>query len=131
MKTTLALAFTSFTLLAASSAFAGGGHHENDEHKPKYGGVVTEQSEVQYELVAKSESIAIFVEDHGKKVDTKGATAKVLLLNGSEKTEVVLSPAGENKLEAKGSFKIDKGTKAVAVVTLAGKPAKSVRFALK
>jgi hypothetical protein len=39
-----------------------------------------------------------------------------------------LSPAGDNKLEAKGAFKVAPGTKAVAVVTLAGKPAQSVRF---
>jgi len=115
------------TLLLAAPAFAGSEH----DHKPKHGGVVEEVKEVQYELVAKPDSIVIFVEDHGKKVDTKGATAKVTLLSGKDKSEATLTPAGDNKLEAKGQFKVGKGTKVVAVVTLAGKPASSVRFTLK
>ena len=60
-------------------------------------------------------------------VDTKGATAKVSLLNGVDKSEATLAPAGGNKLEAKGSFNVKSGTKVTAVVTLAGKEAKTVR----
>ncbi len=107
---------------------ADGKHATGDHHKPKYGGVVREVKEVQYELVAKPDSIAIFVEDHGKKVDSKGATAKVTLLTGKEKSEATLLPAGENKLEAKGKFDVKAGTKVVSVVTLAGKSAVTARF---
>jgi hypothetical protein len=117
--------------LASFAAFAGSKHVEGDHHTPKYGGVVQEVKGIQYELVAKADSLAIFVEDHGKKVDSKGAGAKVTLLNGSEKSEATLTPAGDNKLEAKGSFKVSKDTKVIAVVTLAGGVAKSMRFALK
>lgn len=123
--------YLSLALFAAAFAYAGSEHSHGDEHHPQYGGVVAELNAVQYELVAKPDSIAIFVEDHGKKVDTRNATAKLTLLNGSEKTVLDLTPAGENKLEAKGSFKLDKYSKAVAVVTLSGKPAKSVRFIFK
>ena len=56
------------------------------------------------------------------------ATAKVTLLTGAEKQEVELKPAG-GKLEATGSFKVGPGTKAVAVVTVAGKPS-TARFTL-
>ena len=38
-----------------------------------------------------------------------------------------VAPAGGNKLEAKGSFNVKSGTKVTAVVTLAGKEAKTVR----
>jgi hypothetical protein len=114
-----------------TAAMAAGKHKDGDHHKPKYGGVVQEVKEVQYELVAKADSLAIYVEDHGKKIDTQGATAKVTLLNGAEKSEATLAPAGDNKLEAKGQFKVGKGAKVVAVVTLAGKPAQSVRFTLQ
>ena len=124
-------AFASLAMFVSVSAFAAGGHHDRDEHKPQYGGVVTEVKGTQYELVAKPDSIVIYVDDHGKKVDTKGATAKVTLLNGNEKTEAALSPAGANKLEARGTFKAAPGTKAAAVVALAGKPAQSVRFTVK
>ena len=102
-----------------------------DEHKPRHGGVLVEVKEIQYELVAKPDMIVLYVEDHGKLIDTKGATAKLTLLSGKEKSEVMLVPAGGNKLEAKGSFAVAAGTKAVAIVTLAGKPPATVRFAVK
>ena len=118
------------TLFAVLPAFAAVAADEHD-HKPKYGGVVTEVKEIQYELVAKPDSIAIYVEDHGKKVDTKGGSATLTLLSASDKSEVKLAPAGENKLEAKGAFKVGSGTKGIASVALAGKPAQTVRFTLK
>ena len=76
--------------------------------------------DVQYELVTKPDSVAIFIDDHGRKVDTKGASAKLTLLTGGDKTEVALAPAGDNGFEARGAFKLPPGTKAVATITLAG-----------
>ena len=125
MKSRMALLLTAVTLAASAAAYADG------DHKPKYGGVVTVVKDVQYELVAKPDSIALFIEDHGKKVDTKGANAKLTLLTGGDKTEVALVPMGENGLGAKGAFKVPAGTKAVAMIALAGKPAISVRFEFK
>ncbi len=115
-------------LLATVALAASAGVHADGEHKPKYGGVVTVVKDIQYELVAKPDTVALFIEDHGKKVDTKGATAKLLLLTGGDKTEINLLPVGENGLEAKGAFKVPAGTKAVATITLAGKPAMNARF---
>lgn len=125
MKPRVALMFAAVMLAASAGA------HDDGDHKPKYGGIVTNVKDIQYELVAKSDSVALFIEDHGKKVDTKGATAKVTLLTGTDKTEITLAPVGENGLEAKGVFKVPAGTKAVATVTLAGKLAVGVRFELK
>ncbi|MBC7624292.1 MAG: hypothetical protein H7232_12985 [Aeromicrobium sp.] len=122
------LATLSTMLFALPAMAADGKHVVGDHHKSKYGGVLQEVKEVQYELVAKSDSIAIFVEDHGKKVDSKGATAKVTLLTGKEKSEVMLLPAGENKLQAIGKFDVKSGTKVVSVVTLAGKSGVTARF---
>ena len=113
------LATVSLTVFATALA--------SGDFKPRYGGQVQEVSEIQFEVVIKPDNISIYVEDHGKKVDTKGASAKVSLLNGVEKSEATLAPAGENKLEAKGSFNVKSGTKVTAVVTLAGKGAKTVR----
>ena len=125
MNSRMALLLTAVTLAASAAAYADG------DHKPKYGGVVTVVKDVQYELVAKPDSIALFIEDHGKKVDTKGANAKLTLLTGGDKTEVALVPMGENGLGAKGAFKVAAGSKAVATIALAGKPAISARFELK
>ena len=119
------LALTSmFTLPAIVQA-------HGDEAEAKHGGVMSVVKDVAYELVAKPDTLTIYVEDHGKAVDTKAATAKVTMLNGSQKTEANLVPAGENKLEAKGKFDIKDSTKVISIVTLPGKPAATVRFNLK
>jgi hypothetical protein len=124
MKTKFHIA-AAIALVLASTAHASGA----DDHSPKHGGVVTEVKDMDYELVAKSSVVQLYLRDHGKKVDIAKATAKVTLLTGAEKQEVELKPAGD-KLEATGSFKVGPGTKAVAVVTVAGKPS-TARFTLK
>jgi hypothetical protein len=128
MKTPAFLA--SIALALASSAFAAGDKHDHaHEHKPLHGGVVVEVKDIDYELVAKPTMIQLHLRDHGKAADVSKATAKLTLLTGAEKQEVELKPVGE-RLEATGSFKVGPGTKAVAVVTVAGKPA-TARFTLK
>ena len=116
-------------LALAGSALAAGDHKHGHEHKPMHGGVVVEVKDMDYELVAKPATIQLHLRDHGKPADVTKASAKLTLLNGTEKQEVELKPAGD-KLEATGSFKVGPGTKAVAVVTIGGKPAGTVRFAL-
>ena len=116
----------SLLAIAATSAIAGSGH----DHKPKFGGVVVETKVGDMEIVAKPDSIRIHINDHGKDVKLEGAKAKVTLLNGSEKTEVDLVPVG-NKMEAKGAFKVAKGTKGIALLTLSGQPATTARFEVK
>ncbi len=128
MKTQALLA--SITLALSGTAFTAGEKHDHaHEHKPMHGGVVVEVKDVDYELVAKPTVIQLHLRDHGKAADVSKATAKVTLLNGTEKQEVELKPAGD-KLEATGSFKVGPGTKAVAVVMVAGKPA-TARFTIK
>ncbi len=118
-------------LAAAGTAFAAGDHkHAGDDHKPMHGGIVTPTKLMDYELVAKPTTIHLHLRDHGKPADVSKASAKLTLLSGADKQEVELKPAGD-RLEATGSFKVGPGTKAVAVVTIAGKPAGSVRFAIK
>jgi hypothetical protein len=123
--------FASIALALAGSAFAAGDKHDHaHEHKPMHGGVVVEVKDIDYELVAKPTVIQLHLRDHGKSADMSRATAKLTLLSGTEKQEVELRPAGD-KLEALGTFKVGPGTKAVALVTVAGKHAGTVRFALK
>ncbi|MES2886596.1 MAG: hypothetical protein V4739_01160 [Pseudomonadota bacterium] len=122
----VSLALT-FNLVLATSAIAAGGKHE---HKPMHGGVVVEFKEIDYELVAKPSLIQLYLRDHGQATDVSKASAKLTLLSGTDKQEIELKPAGD-KLEASGAFKVVSGTKVVALVTIAGKPAGTVRFALK
>jgi hypothetical protein len=121
---TLALAAL-FTIGTGFSAV-----HAKDDHSAKHGGIFVGTKALDIEIVAKPDTIQIYVDDHGKAVKLDGAKAKVTLLNGAEKTEVELAPAGD-KLEAKGNFKVAKGTKGIASVTLAGKPATTTRFEIK
>lgn len=114
---------------ASSALSADDKHKHGHEHKPLHGGVVVEVKDMDYELVAKPSVVRLFVRDHGKAVDVSKATASVTFLTGTEKQMVELKSAGD-KLEATGSFKVGPGTKAVAIVNVAGKPS-TVRFALK
>jgi hypothetical protein len=116
--------------LAGSAVAAGDKPGHAHEHKPLHGGVVVEVKDIDYELVAKPTVIQLYLRDHGKPSDLAKASAKLTLLSGTEKQEVELKPVGD-KLEATGSFKVAAGTKAVALVTIAGKPAGTARFVLK
>jgi len=125
MKLRIVLLVATILFGASSIALADG------DHKAKYGGVLTVVKDVEYELVAKPDAVTIYVDDHGKKVSTKGGSGKLTLLTGAEKSEVALAPVGENGLEARGPLKAGTGTKAVATITLPGKAAASARFELR
>lgn len=133
---------TLFSLTLSASVAAADDHkghdHDKKKHhthtegtKPLYGGVVTKVKDINYELVAKPNTIALYIHDHGKPVAVKGVDASVMLLSASGKVDVSLAPAGQNKLEAKGNFNVAAGTKAVATVTLPGEPVVNAKFTLK
>ncbi|MBY0438168.1 MAG: hypothetical protein K2W80_08250 [Burkholderiales bacterium] len=127
----IALVAAGLALVISGSAFAAEGKHDHSHgHKPLHGGVVVEVKDVDYELVAAPALIRLHLRDHGKAVDVSRTTAKLTLLMGNERQEVDLKPAG-GWLEAAGTFKVAPGTRVVAVVTTAGKPAATVRFVMK
>lgn len=123
IKTLLLILAFGASALSFNTAFA----HTD---KPKHGGVIQAASDLSFELVPKGDVATIYVEDHGKPVATAGMTGKLTVLNGSEKSEAELKPAGDNRLEAK-AVKLGKGSKAVASVTTSNKKTISVRFAVK
>ena len=128
MKLQALIASLAFAVAGVAHA-AGEKHDHAHEHKPLHGGVVVEVKDMDFELVANATAVKLYLRDHGKPADVSKASAKLTLLAGTEKQEVELKPAGD-RLEATGSFKVGPGTKAVAVVTIAGKPA-TARFTLK
>ncbi|NEX63314.1 hypothetical protein [Noviherbaspirillum galbum] len=141
LKTFIAIA--SLAAMGAVPATHAADDHKGHEHggksknshtdnvKPAYGGVVTVVNDIAYELVAKPDTLTLYVADHGKPMDTHGMSANATLVSASAKADVALAPAGQNKLEAKGAFSVSAGTKALVRVTQAGKPAQNVRFTLK
>lgn len=110
--------------VALSPSFAHGGA------KAKHGGIVQAASELSFELVTQPDGAVVYVEDHGKPLATQGMNGKLTVLNGSEKSEAELKPAGDNKLEAKG-VKLAAGAKAVAALTTPSNKAVTVRFTVK
>ena len=114
------------SLLLSGLAWAG---PNEAGHKPLHGGVLTTVRDIDYELVANSTTLRLYVRDHGKVVDVSKASAKLTLLTGAEKQEVDLKPSGD-KLEATGSFKVSAGTKVAAVISSGGKQS-TARFVLK
>jgi len=126
-----ALIAAGIALVISGATFAAEGKHEHGHgHKPMHGGVVVEVKDVDYELVAAPTMLRLHLRDHGKAMDVSRATAKLTLLAGNDRQDVDLKPAG-GWLEASGTFKVAPGTRVVAVVTTAGKPAATVRFVLK
>lgn len=120
-------AITSATLMAPT--LPAHAHGEAHSHAPQHGGVVVEVKDMDFELVAKPDVLQLYLRDHGKPADVSKASAKITLLNGTEKQEATLAPAGD-RLEAKGSFRVAAGTKALAQVTVGGKVL-SARFQVK
>ncbi len=130
MKSSILSLYAAAGLAAALNAapvFAGAGH----DHGPKYGGVVRELHNVAYELVTKPDSLTLYVSDHGKPIPTQGATAEAVIYAGNEKTSVKLEPAGENRMVAKGNFKVGVGVRVVLTTTLPGKTPAKATFNLK
>lgn len=97
--------------------------------KPKRGGVVQSANHLDFELVAQADGASIYIDDHGKPVSVAGASGKLTVLSGADKTEAELQPVGD-RLEAKG-VKLIPGSKVVASVTTPGKKTMSVRFTVK
>ena len=102
--------------------------HGND--KAQHGGVVRAAGDMSFELVAQGDGALLFVGDHGSPLDASQFTGKLTVLNGAEKSEVELKPAGGNKLAA-GPVKLGKGAKAVATITLPSSKTLTVRFSMK
>lgn len=113
--------------LIAPPVFAGAGH----DHGPKYGGVVREVKNITYELVAKPDSLTLHVSDHGKPVSTQGAQAEAVVYAGNDRIPAKLDPAGDNRMIAKGNYKVGVGVRVTVTVTLAGRQPDKVTFKLK
>ena len=90
------------------------------DHNPLHGGKVFEAKEFDVELVAKSDSIELYVRDHGKPISLSGGVASLTILNGVDKKDYELKPEA-NKFRISGNFDIRKGTRVVAIIRLSGK----------
>jgi hypothetical protein len=123
MKRLLTVAVLGLATLSFDAAMAHG------NATARHGGVVAMASDLGFELVGTPGGAAIYVEDHGKPMVPTGMTGKLTMLNGKDRSEAELLPAGD-KLEAKG-VKLVAGAKVVAALTTPAKKAITVRFTVK
>lgn len=125
---TFALALVTCVPLAVRAADK---HSHDHGHKTMHGGIIADAGDLDYELIVKSDSLTVYVVDHGKPVATAGASGSATIYASSDKTTVALMPAGENRLVARGSFKTGIGVRVSASVTLPGTPEAKLNFRLK
>ena len=118
------------TAVLASALLSPALAQKSDPHTPKHGGIVMETKAGDLELVAKPDSIFVFVSDHGKEMKLTSGSGKVTVFNGNDKVEAPIALAGD-RLEAKGSFKVTSGTRVLVEANINGKPPVSTRFTLK
>ena len=123
IKTLAAALFVGVSALSAGNALAHG------TAAPQHGGVVQSAADLSFELVAAPGGAFLYLKDHDNPMDTAGIRGKLTVLNGTQKSEAELKPAGGHKLEAKG-IKLNKGAKVVAVLNMGKKPV-TVRFTVK
>lgn len=112
-------------LVLTQPVFAHGEHG-----KPQYGGLYGEAGSFQAELVTGPAEVSLYLSVHGEVLSSQGATAKLTVLGAGDKRELVLNPAGANRLTAKLGSPLVKGSKAVASITLPGKSVATVRYSL-
>lgn len=118
-------------IMTALLAAASGQALAHGDIKPKHGGIVQSAQDLNFELVSDQGRPTIYVEDHGNKKSTAGASGKLTVLRGSAKTELKLAPRGENALSVVGDGTLSAGDKVVASINFADKSTVNVRFALK
>lgn len=124
MKQVIQIAALALGALTLNQAMAHGAG------KPQHGGVVQVANDVSFELVVEADGATIYLVDHDAPMPSKGIAGKLTVLQGSNKTEVDVKEAGDNKLRATG-VKLGKGDKVVAVLNnVEGKTA-TVRFTVK
>jgi hypothetical protein len=117
-------------LAAVAITFGTTGVRAHGPAAAKHGGVVQSASDLGFELVGQADGAVLYIDDHGKPFATQGASGKLTVLNGADKSEVDLVPTGDNALQAKGA-KLAAGSKAVAAVTLPSGKVVTVRFTVK
>lgn len=99
----------------------------HSDAKPQYGGVVHSKYDLNFELVRASDSVSLYLDDHGEPVATTDITGQIMILAGGKKSTATLSSAGTGKLVASG-VQIPDGAKVVVTLTDKNKDVMTVRY---
>ena len=98
-------------LLAATTAYA---HETSGQH----GGRVADAGKFHVELVAKGDTVDVFLSDEGQKpVPTSGFKGTAILVVGGKPTRVPLEPADGNRLSGRAAVALGESPKGAVQLT--------------
>ena len=121
-KTLFKFLLITLTLLAFNSSISAHGDME-----PQHGGIVKVEHEIIFELVRRESDVSVYLRDHGKPYPTDKVTGNIIVLAGGKKSDLKLTPAGDNKMTA--SIKIPDGAKVLVKIKEDNHHSVTVRFA--
>jgi hypothetical protein len=114
-------------LTVASAAFAVVAGTVLAQSTGPNGGLVDGTGSHQTELVVNATEITIYLLEHGKPHDTKGASLRAVVQQGGKTTTINLADQGGTKLVATLPAPLDKG----AIVVVTGKDSHGDRFSAR
>jgi len=127
MKTSSPLVLAAALALALFSTTTGA----HGTHEPQHGGIVQMVGDTAVELVAKGDTVHVYVDEHDSEFSSKGTTGKLTVLMNGSTTTATLTPDGSNRLVARGAA-IGPGARVIVALTMADGATKlSARFAIK
>jgi hypothetical protein len=126
IRTPLIVAALTFTCLA----FARTDPHSEQQPAP-HGGQVRPVGPYRFELVAGRDELTLYVADQsGNPIPSAGGTAKAIVMTGKKRWVLILSSAGDNKLEGTGEFTLGKSSPVTVIVKLPENDSQLVHFKL-
>lgn len=128
MKLHRLLAGLSLVLTITSPVIASEGHKHD---APPHGGQYVEIGAVGLELVARSDSLTLYLSENDRPAPSAGAKASATITSGNNKTTVSFEPTGENRMLAKGDFKVGVGVRVAVTASLHGKSETKANFRLR
>lgn len=111
-------------------AFISGSALAHGAAQARHGGIVQTANDISFELVPRASGAALHLSDHDKPVDASKLSGRLMVLNGGQKSEAPLKPAGADKLEANG-IAVAPGSKVVAAIDGLARQTVTVRFSVK
>ena len=95
----------------------------------EHGGQLRMSGAYHFELVIKAGTLRVYVTDHAwKPIDTAGASANAMVINGDRKTVVNLQVSGQNTFEGSGDFTVNENTTVHLKVTMPNGDAELATF---
>ncbi|WP_197722781.1 hypothetical protein [Sulfurivermis fontis] len=115
-------------LSCASLAFAHSDEYLDTIVTP-HGGQMRMAGMHHFELVVEQGTLTVYLTDHADQpVASAGASGSATVLVGRNRSTIVLTPAGDNRLTGQGEFTLDAAMRVVLSISVAGQPAEQARF---